>query len=60
MIFLSFSPEKKLMDLLIEFIADDTDDIVLDGILLSGEEIPKKLSIDCFDNVKFIWMQRLK
>jgi hypothetical protein len=48
------------MDLLIEFIAEDTDDIVLDGILLSGEEIPKKLSMDCFDNVKFIWMQRLK
>jgi hypothetical protein len=44
------------MDLLIEFIADDTDDIVLDGILFSGEEIPKKLSIDCFYKVKFIWM----
>ena len=37
-----------------EFIADDTDDIVLEAILLSGEEIPKKLSIDCFDNVKLI------
>ena len=58
---LSLSLEKKLrlIDLLIVFIADDTDDIVVVG-LLSGEEMPKKLSIDCFDKVKLIWMQRLK